>query len=106
MIPNLTTEQRRENLEKAMRLRRERADLRAKLADGTYCVEDVIYLADSRDQAAAGMRVRQMISALPGYGLKRTQAVMRSIGIAENRRVGGLSANQAQALIARLDGAR
>lgn len=104
-IPALTAEQRKASLEKAMRMRKERASIRAKLAEGTYSVSDVIYFADSADQAAAGMRVKQMINALPGYGLKRTQALMQQIGIADNKRVGGLGRNQAQALIAKLDGA-
>lgn len=55
MIPELTEEQRKANLEKAMKMRKERADIRAKLANGTYTVADVIYFADSHDKAAAGM---------------------------------------------------
>lgn len=58
MIPELTEEQRKANLEKAMKMRKERADIRAKLANGTYTVADVIYFADSHDKAAAGMRVK------------------------------------------------
>ncbi len=104
MIPELTEEQRKANLEKAMKMRKERADIRAKLANGTYTVADVIYFADSRDKAAAGLRVKQMINALPGYGFKKTQALMRELGISENKRVGGLGVNQAKALIDRLGG--
>lgn len=105
MVPELTTEQRKANLDKAMKMRKERADIRAKLADGTYTVSDVIYFADSHDKAAVGMRVKQMINALPGYGFKKTQALMRELGISESKRVGGLGTNQAKALIAKLDGA-
>lgn len=84
MIPELTEEQRKANLEKAMKMRKERAD--------------------SHDKAAAGMRVKQMINALPGYGFKKTQALMRELGISESKRVGGLGVNQAKALIDRLGG--
>lgn len=42
------------------------------------------------------MRVKQVINALPGYGFKRTQALMKSLKIAENKRVGGLGVNQAK----------
>lgn len=104
MIPELTEEQRKANLEKAMKMRKERADIRAKLANGTYTVTDVIYFADSHDKAAAGMRVKQMVNALPGYGFKKTQALMRELGISESKRVGGLGTNQVKALIAKLDG--
>lgn len=105
MIPELTTEQRRENLAKAMELRKQRAELRAELGNGMLSVGDVISIADRGDKAAAGMRVKQMISALPGYGLKRTQDLMRKIGIADNKRVGGLGVAQIRVLVEKLDGA-
>lgn len=102
--PELTKEQRLENLEKAKRMRNARAKIREKLADGTYSVADVIGFASDADHAAYGMRVKQMINALPGYGFSRTQQTMSSLGIAENKRIGGLGRKQAQALIAKLDG--
>lgn len=102
--PELTKEQRQANLEKAMKLRKERAALRAELNSGLMTVTDVINLAERGDAAAKGMRVKQVINALPGYGFKRTQALMKQLKIAENKRVGGLGVNQAQALIEKLDG--
>ena len=45
------------------------------------------------------MRVKQMISALPGYGFKKTQALMHALSIADSKRVGGLGVKQAHALI-------
>lgn len=81
MIPELTKEQRKANIEKAMKMRKERADIRAKLANGTYTIADVIYFADSHDKAAAGMRVKQMINALPGYGFKKTQIGTQKISV-------------------------
>lgn len=104
MIPELTTEQRRANLEKAMELRQERADIRRKLGDGTYSVNDVLRLAEAGDQAASGMRAKQLINALPGYGLRRAQSLMKQIGIADSKRVGGLGWKQRAALVAKLDG--
>lgn len=104
MIPELTTEQRRANLEKAMELRKVRAEIRRKLGDGTCSVDDVLWLAESGDQAASGMRVKQLINALPGYGLRRAQSLMKQIGIADSKRVGGLGWKQRAALVAKLDG--
>lgn len=103
-VPELTKEQRQSNLEKAMMMRKKRAEIRAKLASGTYDAATVIRRALEGEQAYAGMRVRQLINAVPGYGLKRTQALMKSLGIAENKRVGGLGSVQAANLIMRLDG--
>lgn len=104
--PELTKEQRQANLEKAMKLRKERADIRAKLANGIYDAATVIKRALEGEQAYAGMRVKQLINAMPGYGLKRTQQAMAQIGIAENKRVGGLGSVQAAKLIMRLDGGK
>lgn len=106
MIPELTEEQRQANLEKAMKLRKERAELRSQLKSGVLSVCDLINLAERGDKAAAGMRVKQMISAVPGYGFSKTQSLMHQLRIADNRRVGGLGVNQAQALIAKLDGVK
>lgn len=102
--PELTKEQRQASLEKAMRMRKKRAEIRAKLACGTYDAETVVCRALKGEQAYAGMRVRQLINAMPGYGLKRTQALMKSLGIAESKRVGGLGSVQAANLIMKLDG--
>lgn len=104
MIPELTTEQRKENLAKAMEMRQRRAKIRAKLGDGTYSAAKIVRRAFDGDKAYAGMRVKKLINAMPGYGFKRTQALMRELGISESRRVGGLGTNQAKALIAKLDG--
>ena len=95
MIPELTTEQRMANLEKAMILRKERAEIRRALSEGRTNVLEVISLARGGHAVYAGMRVRQLINAMPDYGFKRTQALMEEIGIAENKRVGGLGEKQA-----------
>lgn len=104
MVPELTKEQRIANLEKAMEMRKRRANIRAKLANGTYDAAKIIRRAMDGEQAYAGMRVKQLINAMPGYGFKKTQALMKTLGIAENKRVGGLGTKQVQALIDRLGG--
>lgn len=104
MVPELTKEQRIANLEKAKQMRKERTELRSQLASGVLTVCDLINLAERGDKAASGMRVKQMISALPGYVFKKTQALMHALSISESKRVGGLGVKQAQALIDRLGG--
>lgn len=105
MIPELTEEQRKANLEKGMKLRKERAEIRAKLNQGIYTAATVIKRALEGEQSYSGMRVKQLINAMPGYGFKRTQALMKELGISENKRVGGLGSVQAANLIMKLDGA-
>lgn len=62
MIPNLTTEQRRENLEKAKTARQRRAAILKGVADGSYSVPDVLNMAGD-DETVARMKVFTLIKA-------------------------------------------
>lgn len=97
-IPNLTTEQRRENLEKAKAARQRRAAILKGVADGSYSVPDVLNMAGT-DDTVARMKVFTLIKAAPGYGFARTQQTMRKLHISESRRLRGLGANQRAALV-------
>ena len=105
MIPNLTTEQRRENLEKAKAARQRRAAILKGVADGSYTVPDVLNIA-ATDETVARMKVFTLIKAAPGYGFARTQQLMRRFRIAESRRIRGLVVNQCAALAEVFGGAR
>lgn len=98
-IPTLTYQQRIAYLNKANRLRHERMKICKDLACGNLSAVEVILRADEGNEACSGMRVKQFIGALPGYGLKKTQQVMQTVGIADNRRLGGLGIRQMDALI-------
>lgn len=104
MIPNLTTEQRRENLEKAKTARKRRAAILKSVADGSFTVADVLNMAGS-DEAVARMKVFTLLKAVPGYGFARTQQAMKRLRIAESRRIKGLGANQRAALVELFGGA-
>lgn len=65
MIPNLTTEQRRENLEKAKAARQRRAAILKGVADGSYSVPDVLNMACA-DDTVARMKVAEGID-MPTY---------------------------------------
>lgn len=105
MIPTLTTEQRRENLEKAKAARRCRAAILKGVADGSYTVPDVLNMAFT-DDAVSRMKVFTLIKAAPGYGFARTQQTMRKLHISESSRLRGLGANQRAALVELFGGAR
>lgn len=98
MIPNLTTEQRSENIEKAKAARRRRAAILKSVADGSYSVVDVLNMA-LEDETVSRMKVFTLIKAAPGYGFARTQQTMRKLHISESRRLCGLGANQRTALM-------
>lgn len=72
MVPILTEEERRQNLDKALKARRERAEVRAKLASGEMSVDDVFKLADAGNEAILRMPVESLIRSLPGYAPSRT----------------------------------
>lgn len=105
MIPQLTTEQRRENLEKAKQARKRRAAILKSVADGSYSVADVLNMADA-DGVVARMKVFTLLKAVPGYGFARTQQTMKRLHIAESRRIGGLGIRQRAALIEQFGGAQ
>lgn len=105
MIPNLTTEQRRENLERAKAARQRRAAILKGVADGSYTVTDVLNMADD-DEVVARMKVFTLLKSVPGYGFARTQQTMKRLHIAEPRRLRGLGANQRAALIELFGGTR
>lgn len=105
MIPTLTTEQRRENIEKAKAARQRRAAILKGVADGSYTVPDVLNMAFT-DDAVSRMKVFTLIKAAPGYGFARTQQTMRKLHISESRRLRGLGANQRAALVELFGGAR
>lgn len=72
MIPTLTTEQRRENLEKAKAARQRRAAILKGVADGSYTVPDVLNMAFT-DDAVSRMKVFTLIKGQT-YGGKWVKA--------------------------------
>ena len=102
MIPKLTTEQRHAALDKGMQIRHQRAEYREQLKKGALPPEKFFELADEGDQAAAGMRVKQMITALPGYAETRAEQLMKKLRIASGRKVKGLGKNQRANLLSTL----
>ena len=95
-LPRLTDDERRANLGKAMEVRHERAEYRARIKAGEVTLEQA--LAD-QSQTVQRMRVKALLTALPGIGQAKAERVMGDIGIDHNRRVKGLGAQQRRRLI-------
>ncbi len=101
-LPPLTPEERAAALEKAAVARRERALVKNRLKYSDGSLADVI--SEGRENVVIGkMKVSALLESLPGVGRVRARQIMREVGISESRRVRGLGANQAAALIARFD---
>ncbi|MGH9109253.1 MAG: integration host factor, actinobacterial type [Acidimicrobiales bacterium] len=91
--PALTTEQRQAALEKAARVRRERADVKEKLKAGTMSLSELLRQSDS-DETVGKMKVLSVLESLPGLGKVKARRLMESVGIADSRRLQGLGAKQ------------
>ena len=78
-------------------MRRARAALREDLRTGATTIADVLKRAD--EEPIAGIKVKAVLTALPGLGKVKSYRLMESIGIAENRRMRGLGPRQKEALL-------
>ncbi len=97
--PQLTPEQRAAALEKAAQARAARADIKARLKMGSLSLAEAL---DSSDTNVAKLKVVSLLESLPGVGKVKARRVMDEIGIADNRRVQGLGAQQRAALLEQL----
>lgn len=97
--PQLTPEQRAAALVKAAEARAARADIKARLKMGSMSLSEAL---DSTDNNVAKLKVVSLLESLPGVGKVKARRVMEEIGIADNRRVQGLGAQQRASLLGQL----
>jgi transposase len=97
--PPLTPEQRTAALAKAAEARTARAEVKARLKSGSLGLADAL---SSTDGAIAKLKVVSLLESLPGVGKVKARKIMDDVGIAENRRVQGLGAQQKQSLLEQL----
>lgn len=93
-VPEITDEQRREYLRRAMWARQRRAQLKASMKSGRLGVKAALEHPD-----AQRMRVSEFLAALPGMGQARASALMDRFNISRTRRVQGLGIRQKLAII-------
>ena len=96
-LPPLTPEERAAGLEKAARVRRERAEVKRNLKRGAMTLPDVLAFA-AGDEVIAKTRVSDLVQSVPGVGKIRAAQIMERLGIAGSRRVQGLGPVQREAL--------
>ncbi len=97
-LPVLTDEQRAAALAKAAEARKVRSELFAAVKAGQLSVSAVLAKADT-DEIVKKTKVLALIKALPGVGAVKAAKILDDLSIADTRRIGGLGANQRQALI-------
>ena len=99
-VPNISAEDRAKALEKAQKVRKERAAMREEMKSGKMTLGDV--LARRSEDVVGGMRVKYVLESMPGIGKVRAKEIMDQIGIDENRKVKGRGSRQETALLERL----
>lgn len=97
-VPDLDPEQRRKARQKAVRVRRVRAELKQMVKTGEMTLADVLTRGD-HDEAVAGMRVVDLLRAMPNYGKVRARELMDQLDIAPSRRLRGLGSRQRTRLL-------
>ena len=97
--PQLTAEQRAAALAKAAEARAARADVKARLKMGSLTLKQAL---NSDDPNIGKLKVVSLLESLPGVGKVKARRVMSEVGIADNRRVQGLGAQQRSALLEQL----
>ena len=96
--PALTPEQRAAALEKAARVRRERAEIKEKLKNNNITLTELLTLSDS-DETVGKMKVVSVLESLPGLGKVKARRLMETVGISDSRRLQGLGAKQRESLL-------
>jgi S13-like protein len=91
--PALTPEQRQAALEKAAKVRRERAEVKEKLKLGSLSLAELLEKAE-KDETVGKMKVVSVLESLPGLGKVKARRLMETVGISESRRLQGLGAKQ------------
>ncbi|HMD11129.1 MAG TPA: integration host factor, actinobacterial type [Marmoricola sp.] len=98
-LPELTPEQRQAALDKAAASRRERAAVKNRLKHSGASIAEVLD-EGQHNEVIGKMRVFDLLQSMPGVGKVRAKQIMERLHISDSRRVRGLGANQAQALVA------
>ena len=93
----LTPEKSNQALLKASSSRKRRAEVKARLKDGEFSIDDILEIAKNED-AVAKMRVKELLESLSGVGKVRAQSLMERLNISPSRRIQGLGRLQVRQL--------
>jgi hypothetical protein len=94
-IPEISPEVRRAAVDKAVRLRTSRAQIKRKLKDGEISFFD---LEDIDMEIKKGFRTLEILESLPGVGKLKARNIMEDLNISPRKKLTGLGARQKSAL--------
>lgn len=96
----LDDETRQKNMDRALEVRRERAELKTGLKSGTVDPLDVLNRSlDKTDIVAARLKVEQFLRALPNIGTAKASQLMKAFGIDKSRKLQGLGSKQRELMV-------
>ena len=104
--PPLSPEERGRAGAAGVAARQARARVRQQIASGELSIAEVLDAAAGQSveaRALARMRVADLLAGLRGIGPVRAGDLMAEVGIAANRRIGGLGVHQSAALIEKVE---
>lgn len=87
-------------LQVANHVRRERAKLKTRIANGDLAAADIIL---SSPHEIDTMPVAQLLASQRGWGQTRSRAALLRLGVREDKRIGSLTARQRNAIASLLD---
>ena len=99
-VPQLSAEQRKMGISKAVRLRRDRAAIKEKLKRGKLSLEQLISMDD---EVVSKIKVIEILECLPKIGKLSARHIMEELEISPDRRIRGLGCRQREALLDYLD---
>jgi hypothetical protein len=97
--PTRSLQQRREALERANEIRTRRAALKKQLKTRQTTLVDVLVVPPAW---LLSMKIGDLLLAVPKVGVVKRNKILRDIGIAPSKTVGGMSNRQRAELLARL----
>ncbi|WP_009478458.1 integration host factor, actinobacterial type [Rhodococcus sp. JVH1] len=97
-VPALTSEERAEAWAKAAAIRKARRDILLAVQTGQLTVSDVLEHAET-NAIVSKTWVSALMKALPGADAVWASQILKELSIADNQRIGGLSAKQRQDLL-------
>lgn len=98
-VPELRPEDRQAALDKAVEVRRIRAEVKQMLKSGEVTIGQVLERADTSD-VLGKMKVSEAIESMPDYGPVTARRLMEQLDISPTRRLRGLGRRQRAELLA------
>lgn len=95
-VPELTKEQRKAALDKALEARKKRSSALQELKQGKISLEDLL---ETQDDCLRRIKIYDLLRVYKGIGNTKARKIMKELHIAETRRIAGLGKHQHAALL-------